>query len=53
MANQCPNCGRFTNADWPLTMPDGSIKDGGCEDCWQKEVAASWWTLAEAFAQEA
>lgn len=44
----CPLCGEPSNADWPLTMPDGTIREGGCQLCWERQVAEAWWAVFEA-----
>ena len=43
----CPLCGKPSDADWPLRMADGGIRDGGCQMCWEKQCSEAWWeTLA-------
>lgn len=41
----CPLCGKPTDADWPLRMPDDSIQDGGCQMCWEKQCSEAWWNM--------
>jgi len=41
----CPLCNRPSDADWPLRMPDGSIRDGGCQECWEKQTSEEWWEM--------
>jgi len=41
----CPLCGETSDADWPLRMPDGSIRDGGCQMCWEKQCSEEWWEM--------
>jgi hypothetical protein len=26
-------------------MPDGSIRDGGCQMCWEKQCSEAWWEM--------
>lgn len=33
-AKKCPVCGVVGTDDWPLDI-DGTIKDGGCTECWE------------------
>jgi hypothetical protein len=42
---RCPLCGKPSDADWPLRMPDGSIRDGGCQMCWEKQCSQEWWEM--------
>jgi hypothetical protein len=42
---RCPLCGEPSDADWPLRMPDGSIRDGGCQMCWEKQADEAWWEM--------
>lgn len=48
MPKICPRCGELSDADWPLTMPDGSVQDGGCQLCWERECGETWWALVSA-----
>jgi len=43
---RCPWCGEPSDADWPLRMPDGSVQDGGCQMCWEKQCSEAWWGMA-------
>ena len=42
---KCPLCGKPSDADWPLRMPDGSVQDGGCQMCWEKQCSEAWWEM--------
>ena len=38
----CPECS-IENADnWPINV-DGEVKEGGCQECWEKDSDAQWW----------
>lgn len=39
----CPICWRENEENWPLRMPDGGIRDGGCQDCWERQSSQEWW----------
>lgn len=38
----CPICKKENDDNWPVEV-DNHIKDGGCQDCWEKECNESWW----------
>jgi hypothetical protein len=41
---KCPICGTENDYNWPLQV-DGQIKDGGCQDCWEKQSDKEWWKM--------
>ena len=45
---ECPKCGIENDDNWPLEIND-KIVDGGCEECWAKEIDAQWWQAVDAF----
>jgi hypothetical protein len=40
---RCPLCHDPSDADWPLRMAVGSIEEGGCQMCWEKQRSEAWW----------
>ena len=41
----CPRCGDLNGENWPLSMPDGTVKDGGCQMCWEAQCSEEWWCM--------
>jgi len=42
--HRCPWCDKLNTDNWPLRV-DGEIKDGGCQECWEKECAIEYWEM--------
>ena len=38
----CPLCGVENNDNWPVAA-NGVVKQGGCQDCWEKQSDEEWW----------
>jgi len=38
---KCPKCGTENTDNWPIHVGD-DIRDGGCQECWEKECDESW-----------
>lgn len=38
----CPLCGKENTDNWPVVV-NGVIKQGGCQDCWEKQSDGDWW----------
>lgn len=47
---KCPLCGRRNQENWPLRMPDETIREGGCQDCWERQADEEWWKVVSAMA---
>jgi hypothetical protein len=37
----CPLCGKENTDNWPVTV-EGIVKEGGCQDCWEKQSDDAW-----------
>lgn len=47
MPSTCPVCTNTHDGDgWPVTLADGSIVTGGCQDCWEGQCATFVWPEA-------
>lgn len=42
----CPQCGKLNDDDWPLEI-NGKIEEGGCQECWESQVDKEWWAMLE------
>ena len=38
----CPLCGKENTDNWPVTVNEVA-KEGGCQDCWEKQSDEEWW----------
>jgi len=43
---QCPLCGKLNDDDWPLEVK-GEVKEGGCQECWEKQIDSYWWAYIQ------
>lgn len=48
----CPRCHNSTEQDgeWPIKMPDGSIKQG-CHACFEEDADEEFWELVDALSE--
>ena len=44
---KCPICGKENDYDWPVYV-NGTIHDGGCQECWEQQSDAEWWKTVRA-----
>jgi hypothetical protein len=46
----CPLCGVENNDNWPVAV-NGVVKQGGCQDCWEKQSDKGWWKMVKTIYQ--
>lgn len=43
----CPICGKENSYNWPVEL-NGETKEGGCQDCWERQCGDEWWKTMKA-----
>ena len=46
----CPLCRKENDDNYPVEV-NGHIKEGGCQECWEKQCDEEWWKMVKTICQ--